>query len=67
MYSQTWLQQKINLANYSMQINAAILSEMDGIAHKIEQDLKTIYEDIVTFESEVIPKDDELNIINNLK
>lgn len=43
-----------------------VLSEFEIISLKIEDDLKGIYEDIITFESEVIPKDDLLKIVNNL-
>ncbi|CAD8159175.1 unnamed protein product [Paramecium octaurelia] len=67
MFSSNILQQKLNFVNYSQLVNDAFKTEFSTLALNIEHDLKSIYEDIITFENQVIPLNDNLKIINNLQ
>ncbi|CAD8134451.1 unnamed protein product [Paramecium octaurelia] len=67
MFSSNILQQKLELVTYSQLVNDALKTEFSNLALKIEYELKSIYEDIITFENQVISTNDDLRIINNLK
>ncbi|CAD8051238.1 unnamed protein product [Paramecium sonneborni] len=67
MFSSNILHQNLGLVNYSQLVNNAIKTEFSNLALNIEYDLKSIYEDIIAFENQVIPLNDDLKIINNLQ
>ncbi|CAK71269.1 unnamed protein product (macronuclear) [Paramecium tetraurelia] len=67
MFSSNILQQKLELVTYSQFVNDALKNEFSNLALKIEYELKSIYEDIITFENQVVSINDDLKVINNLK
>ncbi|CAD8050075.1 unnamed protein product [Paramecium sonneborni] len=67
MFSSNILHQNLGLVKYSQLVNDALITEFSNLALNIELDLKSIYEDIISFENQVILLNDNLRIINNLQ